>query len=118
MTLDAEREETFAVPFFAAALRGEPCTVHGLEELPHRLPMTRWAGSADAGDAAVLAHCTGPTLDIGCGPGRMSEHLAERGIGVLGIDIVPEAVAQTRARGAQRPAPRRVRPRCRARAAG
>ena len=88
------------MPFFAAAMRGEPCTVHGLEDLPHRLPMTRWAARADAGDAAVLAHCTGPTLDIGCGPGRMSEHLAARGIGVLGIDIVPEAVEQTRARGA------------------
>lgn len=48
----------------------------------------------------MLAHCTGPTLDIGCGPGRMSEHLAARGIDVLGIDIVPEAVELTRARGA------------------
>ncbi|MGA8209416.1 MAG: class I SAM-dependent methyltransferase [Nocardioidaceae bacterium] len=62
--------------------------------------MSRWTAPADAGDAAVLAHCTGPTLDIGCGPGRMSEHLAARGVGVLGIDIVPEAVAQTQARGA------------------
>jgi SAM-dependent methyltransferase len=85
---------------FAAALRGETCTVHGWEEMPHRLPMTRWAARADEGDAAVLAHCTGPTLDIGCGPGRMSEHLAARGIDVLGIDIVPEAVQQTQARGA------------------
>jgi SAM-dependent methyltransferase len=100
MTLEAEREGTSAVPFFAAAMRGEPCTVHGLEDLPHRLPMTRWAAQADVGDAAVLAHCTGPTLDVGCGPGRMSEHLAARGIGVLGIDIVPEAVEQTQARGA------------------
>jgi SAM-dependent methyltransferase len=30
----------------------------------------------------------------------MSEHLAHRGVAVLGIDVVPEAVAQTRARGA------------------
>lgn len=82
MTTHIGRAQTFAVPVFAAAMRGEPCTVHGLQELPHRLPMTRWAAPADAGDVAVLAHCTGPTLDIGCGPGRMSEHLAERGIGV------------------------------------
>jgi SAM-dependent methyltransferase len=100
MTLRAERDPAFAVPFFAAALRGEPCTVHGLAELPHRLPMTRWADRADAGDAALLAQCSGTVLDIGCGPGRMSERLALHGVGVLGIDIVPEAVTQTRARGA------------------
>ena len=101
MTLGAgESERIFAVPFFAAAMRGEPCTVHGYEKLPHRLPTTRWAARVDAGDAAVLAHCTGPTLDIGCCPGRISGYLSGRGVVVLGIDIVPEAVEQTQARGA------------------
>ena len=47
----------------------------------------------------MLAHCVGPTLDVGCGPGRMSAHLAGRGRCVLGIDVVREAVDQTRARG-------------------
>ena len=78
----------FAVPHFAAALAGEPCTVHGLEDQPHRLPMSRWNAVPDAGDEAVLSFCAGPALDIGCGPGRMSGHLAARGVGVLGIDIV------------------------------
>ena len=101
MTVEAGgRVRALAVPLFAAAMRGEPCLVHGYGEGPHRLPMTRWAASADTSDHAVLAHCTGPTLDIGCGPGRMSEHLAAEGVAVLGIDIVPEAVAQTQARGA------------------
>jgi SAM-dependent methyltransferase len=90
----------FAVAWFAAALGGEPCLVHGLEQGPHRLPMRRWNGRADTSDDALLEHCTGPVLDIGCGPGRMSEHLAARGVEVLGIDIVPEAVVATRARGA------------------
>ncbi len=99
MTIEASRTEPFAVPMFAAALRGEPCTVHGLQELPHHLPVTRWAQPADAGDVAMLSHCRGPVLDIGCGPGRMGEYLSARGVGVLGIDIVPEAVVQTRARG-------------------
>ena len=62
--------------------------------------MTRWADPADARDRALLRRCGGPVLDIGCGPGRMSEHLAHQGVAVLGIDVVPEAVAQTRARGA------------------
>ncbi len=47
----------------------------------------------------LLGHCRGATLDVGCGPGRMSAHLAERGHVVLGVDIVREAVEQARRRG-------------------
>ena len=98
MTTQAERPSaTFS---FGAAMAGEPCTVHGLADVPHPLPMRRWAGLADASDEAVLAHCRGPVLDVGCGPGRMSGHLAARGVQVLGLDLVPEAVAATRSRGA------------------
>ena len=98
MTTQAERPSaTFS---FGAAVAGEPCTVHGLADVPHPLPMRRWAGLADASDEAVLAHCRGPVLDVGCGPGRMSGHLAARGVQVLGLDLVPEAVAATRSRGA------------------
>jgi len=84
---------------FAAALRGVPCDVIGLGPDPSPLPVAHWTRIADTSDRAVLAHCQGATLDIGCGPGRMSAHLAELGRGVLGIDVVPEAVEQTRARG-------------------
>ncbi|MGL5810462.1 MAG: methyltransferase domain-containing protein [Nocardioides sp.] len=59
-----------------------------------------WTGRADAVDRAMLAYCAGSTLDIGCGPGRMAELLASHGQVVLGIDVVPEAVFQTRERGA------------------
>src|SRR4029079_15108360 len=38
----------------------------------------------------------GPTLDVGCGPGRMTQLLAERGEIVLGIDGVPEAIVEPR----------------------
>jgi SAM-dependent methyltransferase len=99
MTLEAECAPS-PVAWFAAALDGEPCVVHGMDAGPQRLPMRRWAGRADLSDGAVLDHCEGPVIDIGCGPGRMSEHLAERGVEVLGIDIVHEAVVATRARGA------------------
>jgi SAM-dependent methyltransferase len=91
---------TSPVAVLGAAMRGSPCTVHGYAARPRRLPMTRWADPADARDRVLLRRCTGPVLDIGCGPGRMSEHLAHLGVAVLGIDVVPEAVAQTRARGA------------------
>lgn len=84
---------------FTSALRGEVCHVLGLDDLPLRLPVSVWHRVADLGDAAVLAHCIGPTIDIGCGPGRMTQLLAERGHAVLGIDVVPEAVFQTRERG-------------------
>jgi SAM-dependent methyltransferase len=47
-----------------------------------------------------LARCTGPTLDVGCGPGRLTAALARTGRAVLGIDISPHAVALARRRGA------------------
>jgi SAM-dependent methyltransferase len=84
---------------FTSALRGEPCEVVGLGAVPQPLPVTAWNGPVGSGDLAVLAHCRGATLDIGCGPGRMTRALAESGHAVLGIDVVPEAVAMTRSRG-------------------
>lgn len=86
---------------YAEALRGEPCTVHGLAPEPHPLPVHSWGGQADAADRVLLAHCVGPTLDVGCGPGRMAQHLARCGVPVLGVDPVPEAVRQARARGVE-----------------
>jgi SAM-dependent methyltransferase len=59
----------------------------------------RWRADADAVDRRVLAHCHGPTIDLGCGPGRMAAHLRQQGVPVLAVDNHPEAVAQTRARG-------------------
>jgi SAM-dependent methyltransferase len=84
---------------FTHALRGQPCSVVGLGETPERLPVGDWVRDADLEDLTLLGHCDGPTLDIGCGPGRMAAALAERGRVVLGIDVVHEAVGQTRQRG-------------------
>ncbi|MEV7431361.1 MULTISPECIES: bifunctional 2-polyprenyl-6-hydroxyphenol methylase/3-demethylubiquinol 3-O-methyltransferase UbiG [unclassified Nocardioides] len=84
---------------FSHALRGEPCAVVGLGEAPELLPVESWTAEADADDLAILGHCEGPTLDIGCGPGRMAAALAGLGHVVLGIDVVHEAVGQTRDRG-------------------
>ena len=84
---------------FTDALLGEACTVHGLSRIPYELPVDGWRAIADESDRVVLSHCSGPTLDIGCGPGRMTEELAARGHLAMGLDVVPEAVAQTRSRG-------------------
>lgn len=51
----------------------------------------RPVGGRAPADAAVL--------DLGCGPGRHSAHLARRGRRVVGIDTSPAAVLLTRTRG-------------------
>ena len=84
---------------FSAALQGNPCAVIGLGDAPEHLPVANWTREADADDHELLALCEGPTLDIGCGPGRLSAALADAGHVVLGIDVVHEAVGQTRERG-------------------
>ena len=74
---------------FAEALRGRP--VHGgrAGRRPRGAAGPR-AGAATPtrADLALLAHCTGRTLDIGCGPGRLTAALAALGHVVLGIDVV------------------------------
>jgi SAM-dependent methyltransferase len=53
-----------------------------------------------AGDCSLVDRCSGPTLDVGSGPGRLTVALAERGIPALGIDVTPHAVHISRAAGA------------------
>lgn len=66
-----------------------------------RLPVGQWAGVCDEVDRDLFTdHCIGPTLDIGCGPGRLVEELVTRGVPALGIDTSQEAVRLTRLRGA------------------
>ena len=40
----------------------------------------------------------GPVLDAGCGPGRLTRHLADRGVAAFGIDLSPEMVRTARQR--------------------
>jgi SAM-dependent methyltransferase len=84
---------------YTHALQGHPCTVWEGDLAPQSLPTPTWRADASPSDRALLAHCVGPTVDIGCGPGRMTEALAFAGHAVLGLDVVPEAVRQTRSRG-------------------
>ncbi|MDR7254684.1 SAM-dependent methyltransferase [Nocardioides sp. BE266] len=84
---------------FASALHGSPTVVVGLHDQPTALPVDLWSRPADTVDLRLVALCDGPTLDIGCGPGRMTEALACAGHPALGIDVVGAAVALTRQRG-------------------
>ena len=84
---------------FGDALRGLPVVVRGIEIDDEVIPMNEWVRPAGLADRMLLRHCQGMTLDVGCGPGRMSAHLASRGHQVLGVDVVGEAVVQARARG-------------------
>lgn len=63
------------------------------------LPLSAWTGGPRPGDHGLLDRCTGPTLDLGCGPGRLTALLASRGVPALGIDLAPYAVRLTRGRG-------------------
>jgi SAM-dependent methyltransferase len=86
-------EEALREQVAALALR----TADG-RELP--LQVSRWCGPPDAADEELLRHCRGPVLDIGCGPGRLTVALTERGIPALGVDISRAAVTRTRQAGA------------------
>ncbi|SCF25614.1 Methyltransferase domain-containing protein [Micromonospora echinospora] len=88
---------------FASTLHDRPGAVHWLVPADgprRRLPVDRWHRAAGLADAAVVARCAGPTLDLGCGPGRMSVALARAGLSAVGVDVSARAVASTRARGA------------------
>lgn len=39
---------------------------------------------------------SGPVADVGCGPGRVTAHLASLGVTVFGVDLSPEMVAVAR----------------------
>jgi SAM-dependent methyltransferase len=66
----------------------------------HRVDPTAWCRGHLPGDRGLLARCAGPTLDVGCGPGRLTSALNRLGHPALGIDVSAAAVRLARARGA------------------
>lgn len=93
------------VAVFAQALRRAAdgheagARLRSVEGTSRPLDLRRYVGPVTAADRTVLDRCAGPTLDVGCGPGRFTAALATRGLPALGADICPEAVRQCRARG-------------------
>jgi SAM-dependent methyltransferase len=84
---------------FDPGLLGEHCWLECANGERVMLPVTRWQ-ELDGSDELLLAACLGPTLDVGCGPGRLVEALTRRGLIALGVDVSPVAVDLTRGRGA------------------
>jgi SAM-dependent methyltransferase len=64
------------------------------------LDAARFTAPPDPVDRSVLDRCHGPTLDLGCGPGRLVAELGRRGVPALGVDVSPAAVRLGRAAGA------------------
>ncbi len=85
---------------FDAAFAGSSVAVLDHTGLEAPLQMERWAGRASADDHLLFVdRCAGPTIDLGCGPGRLVRALLERGVNTVGVDSSPEAVRLAHAHG-------------------
>lgn len=84
---------------FDAALAGRATALLDSDGRSSTLPARRWRRPADADDAWLLDRCQGPTVDLGCGPGRLLVALARHGVVALGVDHSPVARAHCRRRG-------------------
>jgi len=65
------------------------------------VPVESWRGPLQPGDVGLLDRCSGDTLDVGCGPGRLAAALCRRGVPAVGIDVNPEALRLARSAGAR-----------------
>jgi len=84
---------------WGAGATGAAVTVRMSDGTVDLLALERFLGTADDTDESLLRSARGPVLDIGCGPGRMLDALARRGVFALGFDLSPVAVALARGKG-------------------
>jgi SAM-dependent methyltransferase len=91
-----------AIALYEEALRerGEALLLRTADGRALPLQVARWCAAPDAADEELLRRCRGPVLDVGCGPGRLTVALTERGVPALGVDISRAAVALVREAGA------------------
>ena len=85
------------------ALIGERCWVRHDDGTIRTLPVRVWLGGRGADhhfDRSMVAMCQGPTIDLGCGPGRLVARLTRRGIPALGVDRSATAVRLAQRNGA------------------
>jgi SAM-dependent methyltransferase len=88
---------------YERALSGERFWVRHDDGRVDALPVRSWLGGRGADDVfdrAIVGMCHGPTIDLGCGPGRLVARLVRRGIPALGVDQSATAVRLARRSGA------------------
>jgi SAM-dependent methyltransferase len=90
-----------AVSAYDAAFSGK--SAHVIDGRGHAAPFEvgQWTAAPDWVDRELFVEpCDAPTIDVGCGPGRLVAAISARDIPAMGIDVSAEAVRQTRVRGA------------------
>lgn len=90
---------TRAAGAFDAALGGMACRLRLDDGRVLSLPVHRWHGEARDADRWLLDRCHGPTIDLGCGPGRLVAALLAKGVTALGVDASKQAGKHCAARG-------------------
>lgn len=81
---------------YERALDGERCWIRDGDGNVRSLPVHRWLrsrGTDDSFDDAVVQMCTGPTIELGCGPGRLVARPNQLGIPALGVDRSAKAIS-------------------------
>ena len=83
-----------------AAFAGARCELVRADGQAKLFSAHRWTSPASPDEVVLFVDpCTGSTLDVGCGPGRLTVALTNRGVTALGLDVSGEAVRLTRERG-------------------
>jgi SAM-dependent methyltransferase len=85
---------------FDVGLAGRRCRLDRAGAPSKALRVRRWRAAAGRSDGWLLDSCRGPTVDLGCGPGRLVTALIERGVPALGVDSSALAVRLCARRGA------------------
>jgi SAM-dependent methyltransferase len=85
---------------FDRALAGGPAQLVRDDGVVVDLAVQRWRRTARGEDRWLLDRCMGPTIDLGCGPGRLVTALVARGVTALGVDVSAVALRECRRRGA------------------
>jgi SAM-dependent methyltransferase len=83
---------------FDRALAGVPAWLVRDDGVEVGLDPARWRRGARGEDRWLLDRCTGPAIDLGCGPGRFVAALTARGVPALGVDASRVAQRQCRRR--------------------
>lgn len=78
---------------FDLAVAGAPARLLTSDGRSVEMAVRRWHQVAAGKDLWMLTRCAGPTIDLGCGPGRLVRWLLDHGVSALGVDSCAHAGA-------------------------